>query len=212
MGVIQYAKYLPVLTGSGGGVSYLGSDTFTTGSNGDLITARSPEIGTWASQGGEPIRILNGKADAPSSIAAGGFACYTMDAADADVTAEAELFWTGNQNGFGLCVNVQNINNLWMAWVQYAAGRIWIYERSGGGFTAHSFKAVTFGALTSLRLVVTSSGDTVSWVAYDGASVFSSDSFTYTGARPLKTQTKHGLIAYTGDAVETQRYDNWLLS
>lgn len=197
MGVFSYAQYLPIMMKKGDPyASYLAYDTFTRANDTLLDGAtpeKTPEGVTWDALAAPDFVHDTGQV----KFSAGGGESFAVDVLDlgvADVVLTAILTFGGGANGLGVCFNVQDANNLWLAWASPSANTVFLYHRVGGGFDpkASAFKSMNLGG--SFLLSISIAGDGIA-ADFGGTPLNYSDP----GGRPLKANTKHGLMMFATD-------------
>ncbi len=204
MGVIQYAQYLPFLTGSDPYAAYLVYDTFTD-TNGTALSDHTPDkrpsSNAWASLRGT-WQVQSNRGKLTTSVG-DGQNVIVIDAGDADVTVEAQLV-TGaaGDADSGVIVNAVDVDNYWL-FTLLAGGSCVLYEHTAGGFTARGGAgAFAWTAGNTYAVEVVTSGDSIDCFI-DGAA---KQSYSV-GGRPHKTATKHGIRTYLTDA--NSAFDNF---
>jgi hypothetical protein len=203
MGVIQYARFIPLLAS---GVvdpypGYLVYDTFTD-ANGTALTAHTPDkrpgLNAWQSlQGTWEIQSNRAKLTATAGDQQN---VAVIDAGDADATVEADLI-TGAGTNAGLIANCVDNDNYWV-YIVASDGSCFLYERTGGGFNLRDNDTFVYSSGNTYALKIVTNGDAIDCYIDNVLKL----SYSASG-RAHKTATKHGLRTFGTDA--TSAFDNF---
>jgi hypothetical protein len=166
------------------GPTVLVLDTFTA-SNGTNITARSPDINTagggWTAHS-FGYAITTNRAVTTAGSMQGSLASVNAGAAAVRVSADIIM----NTQGQGLGMNVTDVNNLWIAWMDGNAKTLDLYEMTAGAATKRAGTARTQVAGDAFTIAVERVGNTIT--VTEGANVIS-----YASATAHASVTRHGI-------------------
>ena len=84
---------------SGGGTTTVDSDTFTTGSAGTAITARSPDVGTWTHKSGSTTEVLSNAGRARRNGTGQSIDYMSPGPTNADYSVSADIYRAGALTG-----------------------------------------------------------------------------------------------------------------
>jgi len=157
-------------------------DTFTDIDDTSLEDHTPEAGGPWTTTG--VVQIKSNMAEGISSAGARLFTFALVPTPTANGYIQASIF-TGNRN-LGVVINVQDVDHLWMAWVDSNA-TILYHQNGENNFIPHGSAVGVFPSV----IKAVANDDTIEVYGDDVLLI------TYTVAdRPLKAETKKGLMIY----------------